>query len=128
MRKTPENGLPHDGPETGAPEEQDWGQNQPYARQWALLAGLALLVFCGLAIFLISAYNSYQIWAAGRVNRAAQVAATATAEVQQRLSLVDEARNWPVLIQDDFDSNRMAWLESQVDDIYTFDNFELQAP
>ncbi|MCJ7700262.1 MAG: hypothetical protein MUO62_01660 [Anaerolineales bacterium] len=126
MHKTPENGSPDDRPETEAPGEQDWGQNQPSARQWALLAGLGLLVLCGLAVFLISAYRSYQMWAAGRVDRTAQIAATATAEVQQRLPLLDEARGITP-------AEGLVGLAIGLSDpgewvTITFDNFELRAP
>jgi hypothetical protein len=96
-----------------------WDQNQPTFGQWGLIAGIIVILFCGAAGFLFFAYRTYSQWAEGRNQQATQVAATATAEVQYHIDIVNTAREWPLAFFDSFYDNENEWQTGEIDDDYT---------
>jgi hypothetical protein len=107
-----ENSLPEE------PTKDPWERNQPAPWQWALIAGIAVVVLGCLVAFFTLTFHTYSTWTENRTQSATQVAASATAEVRERLAVIQEAKKWPLLMQDSFNDNANEWLEGEIDDEY----------
>jgi hypothetical protein len=99
--------------------QDQWDQNQPSPWIWVVIAGVAIILLCGLTAFIFSAYTTYNNWISDRGQSATRVAVTATAEVGERLSVIEDAKAWQLLMLDTFDGNTNAWMEGDIDDPYT---------
>jgi hypothetical protein len=97
----------------------DWESNQPSTWQWVLIAGIAIVVLCGIAAFTSLAYQTYNQWGQGRNEQATQAVVTTTAVDVERMMGFREASRQPALIFDPFVDNVNEWLEEDIDDEYT---------
>jgi hypothetical protein len=112
---------PESGSETKPPEDpatDSWERNQPTSWQWVLIASIAVVILCAVVMFVTLAFRTYTNWREDKVQSATQEAASATIEVREHLAVIQEAKRWPLLIQDPFNDNANEWLEGEIDDEY----------
>jgi hypothetical protein len=100
------------------PAKDPWEGNQPPPWQWALIAGIAVVMLCALAALVTLAFRTYNTWTENRTHSTAQVITRATAEVQKGLDVIQEAQSWPILLVDSFNDNANEWKEGEIDDEY----------
>jgi hypothetical protein len=105
--------------------QPDYEANQPTTRQWVIVGVVALIVICGIALFLSGGYYAALNYFEARQERATQTAAAATAIVAQKYDLIADAKRWPLLLSDTFDTNAYDWREGEFDDEYALMEFSI---
>lgn len=105
------------------PPENEWAQNQPPAWQWILIVGVAIAVLCGLIVFAVLGYRTYNQWRADRSQKATEEEASeiaeATAAALERTMAIEKAQGWPLLIEENFDNNQNEWMVGEIEDEYS---------
>jgi hypothetical protein len=96
-----------------------WDQNQPKSWQWVLIIGIFIVLLCGISTFIIFAYQTYNRWIEDWNRYYVQETSTADAYYEEKISIIDEAKSWQLVMLDTFDNNQNDWMEGEVDDEYT---------
>jgi hypothetical protein len=110
-------------------QEFDPESNQPSNLQWIIIGVIGFVAVCGILLFIsgtgltIYSLGRQQQEQAAATSQAAEnaaeataVAATATAE--ERIQIVAEASEWPIVVFDTFDDNQNEWIDGEIDDDY----------
>ena len=99
-------------------EPQNYEQNQPSTRQWILIAVIGFMALLGIIIFLAGGYFTASSFLQTRSLQATETVAAATVVIQERLSIVESAAQWPLEMFEPFDDNENEWIDGTIDDEY----------